>query len=316
MRTLACSLALSLVSASLIQGQVTFKARTDAVLVDVAVTKDRAPVRGLKPENFDVLDDGVKQEVLEAQIEETLPLDLSIIADTSTSVVGRNRDSILTAVRSIAGVLRPGDRLHLTNVNGGILTLLPENFYRGVAEQARGHLADGGTPLFDAIALSAMRKPAAGARPVIVALTDGVDTSSVLPENISKAVLRKTDATVYCVEVAEWPHLWVLGFVATSQDNGIRPTQLTYDVTLSGMINDTGGRLMSVTPEQDFAAAVNELLAGLRARYLLRYVPKGVDHLGWHALEVHVNSGKFDVQARKGYQKDPGVPVNEAFSRK
>jgi hypothetical protein len=102
---------------------------------------------------------------------------------------------------------------------------------------------------------------------VVLVLTDGVDTNSVLPEQSSKAILERTDSTLYCVEVAEWPHLWVFGFGATSAG-----PQLTYDVINSGVFDDSGGRHVVVRPEDDFVVAVPDLLASLRSRYLLRYI--------------------------------------------
>ena len=40
-----------------------------------------------------------------------------------------------------------------------------------------------------------------------------------------------------------------------------------------------------------------------RTRYLLSYVPAGVEPTGWHRLEVKVKGRDATVKARRGYQR-------------
>jgi VWFA-related protein len=277
--------------------QVTFQARADAVLVDVAVTRDRAPVPGLTKDRFTLTDNGLAQEVLDVTLETALPLDVSLVVDTSVSVAGPARTHILSSVKDIAGFLRPDDHLQLFSINGDIETAPPDAFYRTVAQQWRGSLADGGTPLFDAVALAAMHASAPGRRHAVIALTDGVDTSSLLPEGSVQAILRRADATLDCVEVAALPHLWVMGFAVGKE------FPAAFDREAASFFEDSGGRYVKVQPEMDFISQIRSLLDELRQRYLLRYVPAGVDKPGWHDLHVTVTGGTYDVRARKGYQK-------------
>jgi hypothetical protein len=61
-----------------------------------------------------------------------------------------------------------------------------------------------------------------------------------------------------------------------------------------------------------FGAALERFRAG----YLLQYVPKGVAPEGWHEVSITVKKrGRFDVQARKGYQGRDRItaPPGEAF---
>ena len=47
---------------------------------------------------------------------------------------------------------------------------------------------------------------------------------------------------------------------------------------------------------------VKAILDTYRVRYVLRYVPRGVNPTGWHEIEVRViKPGRFVVEARKGY---------------
>jgi Ca-activated chloride channel family protein len=301
MKTLLCLVIVAVTASIGTEGrQVTFRATADAVLVDVSVTHNRVPVTNLTVQDFELLDDGVPQDLVDASLEETMPLNLSLVVDSSTSVAGAARNSILASVRAIGGLLTASDRLRLLSVDGDIRETTPDVFYQTVEAQERGHLADGGTPLYDAVTFAAMTNAAPGYRPVVLVLTDGVDTNSVLPETSSTAILERTDSTLYCVEVAEWPHLWVLEF---AKNGGGVPVQLTYDLRNSAVFDDSGGRHVVVRPEDDFVAAVRDLLAGLRSRYLLRYIPRGVDRPGWHALRVRTKHGTYDMRARRGYQR-------------
>ncbi len=63
----------------------------------------------------------------------------------------------------------------------------------------------------------------------------------------------------------------------------------------------TGGRLFAASSERDLRARFLDVLADIRSRYVLRYVPRTPGPAGWHALEVRVKSGKGDVLARPGY---------------
>ena len=38
-----------------------------------------------------------------------------------------------------------------------------------------------------------------------------------------------------------------------------------------------------------------------RSRYLLTYVPRGVDARGWHGIDVKLRGKNGNVRARRGY---------------
>jgi hypothetical protein len=65
----------------------TFRVGVDLVTVDVSVTRGGHPISGLKPENFAVFDNGVRQK-LEGMIVEQVPLDATLVLDTSGSLAG------------------------------------------------------------------------------------------------------------------------------------------------------------------------------------------------------------------------------------
>ena len=59
------------------------------------------------------------------------------------------------------------------------------------------------------------------------------------------------------------------------------------------MIDGSGGSRL----EGAFVAALREF----RTRYQLSYTPTGVDHAGWHPLDVRVRRQGATIRARPGY---------------
>ena len=67
--------------------QPVFTARTSVVRVDVLVTDRGHPVKGLRPSDFEVRDNGVSQRVDFVLLENT-PVSLAVAFDVSGSVAG------------------------------------------------------------------------------------------------------------------------------------------------------------------------------------------------------------------------------------
>ena len=69
----------------------------------------------------------------------------------------------------------------------------------------------------------------------------------------------------------------------------------------STLARETGGSILPVGSDSDFAAAFRRILGEFRSAYVLYYTPRGVDARGYHTLEVKVKPTDARVQARRGY---------------
>jgi VWFA-related protein len=298
----------------------TFRSRTDLVTVDVAVTRGGATVTGLQIADFELTDNGVAQRV-ELLDTATLPLDVTIVLDTSGSMQ-RAVEDLRHDTRAIAAMLHAGDRVRLMT--------FAENVRETMAFQAPGGdlplqelAAAGSTSLFDAVAAAMIRNRdgASGGerRHLLIVLTDGVDTSSVLGLQPLADISRRTDAVVYAAVSAPStpispppipppisPHsplpppperqfqrrVWTPPPAAALRDTG----------PLRAAVDNTGGvwdgmRSIARAPE-----GVERALEWFRAAYVLRYRATGVTPGGWHELNVRIKSGEgYDVRARRGY---------------
>src|SRR6185436_11101142 len=123
-------------------------------------------VAGLTSADFELRDNGVPQQISSISAEK-VPLDLRLLLDLSSSVDGPQLHRLKTAVADTASLLRPGDRIRLV-----------------------------ATSLYDGMAATMMRASEPGRRQLIVAFTDGRDSTSIIDEHLAKTIARMTDAVV------------------------------------------------------------------------------------------------------------------------
>jgi Ca-activated chloride channel family protein len=258
--------------------QTTFTSRIEAVRVDVLVTENGQPVQGLTPDDFEVLDNGVRQRVDLASFEQ-IPLNVVLALDMSASLQGLRIGHLQTAGRNVLEGLKPGDRAALVSFSHVVAPSvgLTEDLdrVRVALDQARG---EGLTSLIDASHAGMLLGESDAGRSLLIVFSDGVDTSSWLTADAVLETAKRGDVVVYSVEVGE------------------RRASFSRDLSEA-----TGGRLFSIESTKDLAAAFSRILEEFRMRYLVSYSPQGVAAGGWHRLEVRVRQRGVAVKARPGY---------------
>ncbi|HEY3102515.1 MAG TPA: VWA domain-containing protein, partial [Pyrinomonadaceae bacterium] len=193
--------------------------RVETQLVSVpAVVTDRNdhPITGLRLENFEVFEDGKPQRLTNFATTET-PFEIALLLDTS----GSTRDDlglIRDAAKAFVRALRPGDRVAIvafknTTDNGmpkavvDVLCQLTDNRHT-LHEAIEDVGTSNGTPFYDAIGQigkQIFRNPAreeVRGRRAIVALTDGVDSSSDSTFEDARASLTRAGLASYFIQVS------------------------------------------------------------------------------------------------------------------
>lgn len=192
--------------------------RVDTQLVSVpAVVTDGSgrPLSGLRPENFRIVEDGQPQTIANFGTTET-PFEIALLLDTS----GSTRDDVAlirAAANSFIAALRPGDRVGVVAFNtartvdkpiAAVEVLTPLTGDREALKRAIENLgASQGTPYYDAlerIADSIFREPPSEevrGRRAVVALTDGVDSSSNSDFATAKMKLSRVGVACYFIQV-------------------------------------------------------------------------------------------------------------------
>jgi VWFA-related protein len=192
--------------------------RVDTQLVSVpAVVTDAAghPLSGLRPENFRLIEDGQPQTIANFGTTES-PFEIALLLDTS----GSTRDDVAlirAAANSFIAALRPGDRVGVVAFNtaqtvgapiAAVEVLTPLTGDREALKTAIENLgASQGTPYYDAlerIADNIFRDPPSEevrGRRAVVALTDGVDSSSNSDFTTAKMKLSRVGVACYFIQV-------------------------------------------------------------------------------------------------------------------
>ena len=93
------------------QPRATFRAVADVVPVHVSVRTDRSFVRGLTASDFELYDNGVRQDI-RAVSADSLAVDVTLVVGTSGSVV-RSVGRFRSDVRDIVRQLRPDEQVRL-----------------------------------------------------------------------------------------------------------------------------------------------------------------------------------------------------------
>ncbi len=256
-----------------------FSSRVEAVRVDVLVTDNGKPVPELRLADFEVFDNGVRQQVDTVGFEQ-LPLNVVLTLDMSDSVVGERLDHLRAAGRALLDGLKREDRAalvtfsHVVALGADLTTDLGR--VRSGLDRAR---PAGNTAVIDASYAGMMLGESAVGRSLVIVFSDGLDTSSWLEPDAVIEIARRSDAVVYAVSV------------------GLSPRS----DFLSDLSEQTGGRLFTIESTKNLSAVFLEVLDEFRQRYLVSYSPSGVARGGWHQITVRVKGRRVTVKARPGY---------------
>ena len=274
----------------------TFAVDVRSVFIDAFVTRDRRPVAGLDPRDFELKDNGVRQ-IFDVVPADALPISTVLVFDTSASVYGAKLNRLHKAAGSFLEHLKPDDEAGLIAFSSKVLWLAPPSTDHEAVRRAVGALSPrGATSLLDAL-FSALILPRPSSRPVIIVFSDGEDNMSFLDPAAVASAARRSSALIYVV-------------AAPSEDFrsgpvSAAPSESAHLRTLRTIAAVTGGALIEARTEAAIETAFTEILASLKSRYVLKYAPEGPPAPGWHKLELKLTSGKGAVRARDGYWVDP-----------
>jgi VWFA-related protein len=265
-----------------------FQAEVGVVRVEVSVTKGGVPVRGLRASDFELRDNGRRQEA-ELVLEEQPPVDAVLVLDTSLSVRGPTFEALKEAARTFLAGLREGEEAAVLAFREEVKLL--EAF---TSDRDRIHRTldraepRGSTALHDAV-YAALRLRAPGARrTAVVVFSDGNDSMSWLTAE-------------EVVEAAARSHALVYGVAMREGDERKEPF-------LREVVRASGGRLFEAASAPELRERFASVLADIRSRYVLSFTPEGDDTTGWHALEVKLKRAGGDVLARPGYWRGSSAP--------
>jgi len=322
-----------------IEGQQHFRSNVDGVVIPVTVKSGGKFVSGLKAPDFEVRDNGVVQEIRTLDAAD-VPLDLTLLLDASTSVEGPLLQQLKFAVVDTTALLHDSDRLRLIAVSQVLQEIVPwRSRHDTIPLDSLG--AEGGTSLYDALVAGMIRRADAGRRQLVIAFTDGRDSTSIVDEAEARRVARLSDAVVDVVmplakderppdrpvtNSLRQQTLSTQLFTGSNVVNGTpadvarRAREMTpWEIkdaliaSLDDIVSPTSGKVFTFDASQSVGRQFKRVLDDYRSGYVLQYVPDSVPAGGWHEITVMVTrAGKYDVRARKGYQNDATIGREES----
>ena len=303
-----------------------FRSTAELVSVDVLATDGRTPIAGLKANDFELTDNGVPQRITSVAAEK-VPLDLTILLDLSSSVDGPQLERLKKAIADTADLLRGEDRIRLIAISQVLREVIPLQ-PRASALPLDSLRAEGATSLYDGLAAAMMRPAEAGRRQLVVAFTDGRDSTSIIDEKTTFEIARRSDAVVSIVvpiaapeanssrRLAQRNTVDSLAGAGNLSINGRGPAAIGADgipTALSQMVAPTGGLVVPLGTGDSISRVFRATLDDFRASYVLQYVAEGVGSEGWHEIGVDVKrKGRYDIRARKGYMGRGRIAPSEA----
>ena len=263
-------------------------ARVELVNVDVTVTDERGDfVRGLKPENFRIFDEGVEQRISYfAPVE--APAVVLVLVETGPAVYLIHRQHLTSAYTLLEG-LAADDQVALASYDQAPRLLLPFSEDKRTVTQAlaglRYNLGAAELRLFDAMSTALEWLAPIPGKKTLVLLSTGLDTSGGWDALEKK--LRSSDVSIYAVALGgelrdyrgETESPLPLGTTPLSFDEATRK--------LTAMAEMTGGRAWFPRRSEELEGIYRELATQLRHRYSLGFEPL-VRDARYHRIHVQL----------------------------
>jgi Ca-activated chloride channel family protein len=280
------------------QPQVPFRAGIEVVSLNVTVTDGTTRyVTDLTAEEFNVFEDGVKQEVTFFN-RTNLPIALALLLDTSASMESKLPTAQEAAI-GFAKRLRTQDLAEVIDFDSRVIVLAPFTNGASELEQAIHKTSAGGsTSLYNAvyIALKDLKKVIAKnteeiRRQAIVLLSDGEDTSSLLPFEEVLDLAKRSETAIYAIglRAADGPGSTSKGFKEA-------------EFVLRQFAQETGGRSYFPSQISELAAIYGQIADELSSQYTVGYTSRNGRRDGsWRRVVVRVARPNLTARTKLGY---------------
>lgn len=274
-----------------------FRGGVELVSLNVTVVDGSGRyVTDLAPEDFSVFEDGVKQEVTFFN-RTNLPIALALLLDTSASMETKLPVAQEAAI-GFARRLRAQDLAEVIDFDSRVVVL--QTFTNTVAdlEQAIRKTSSGGsTSLFNAvyIALKDLKKVMAKnvdeiRRQAIVLLSDGEDTSSLLPFEEVMDLAKRSETAIYAI-----------GLRSGDSASGVKGFKEA-EFVLRQLAQETGGRAFFPNQASDLNDVYGRIADELSNQYTVGYTSRNQKRDGaWRRLVVRVNRPSVTTRSKLGY---------------
>jgi Ca-activated chloride channel family protein len=276
--------------------QPSFRIGVEVVSLNVTVINGESRfVTDLEQNEFLVFEDGAKQDVT-FFTRSQLPIALAILLDTSASM----DDKLATAQEAAIGFarrLRPEDQAQVIDFDSRVNILQGFTNDGAALEKAiRSTAAGGSTSMYNAIyiALNEMKKVRAQSteeirRRAIVVLSDGEDTSSLLPFEEVLELAKRAETAIYTIGIRSRDPAGLRGFREA-------------EFVLKQLAYETGGRAFFPGSVAELPAIYTLISDELSSQYTLGYTSRNPRRDGsWRRVVVRLGRPSMTARTKQGY---------------
>ena len=273
--------------------------RAGVELVSLNVTVSEGPSRfvtDLQQEDFQVYEDGVKQDVT-FFTRSNLPVALAVLIDTSASMESRLPTAQEAAI-GFARRLRSQDLAEVVDFDSRVVILQPfSNSVHELEQAIRRTSAGGSTSMYNAIyiALKDLKRIVAKnvdeiRRQSIIVLSDGEDTSSLVGFDEVLELAKRSETAIYAI-----------GLRGRTTDH-VRGSFNEADFVLRQLSQETGGRVFFARTATELSGIYEQISEELSSQYMLGYQSRNPKRDGnWRRIVVRVSEPGATARTKQGY---------------
>jgi VWFA-related protein len=281
----------------------------EEVVLNATVLQGTQLVQDLKKENFQVAEDGVKQNIISFQHTD-LPVSIALVVDNSGSM-SKKRPAVNKSALDLIEASNPQDEAFVVNFSDE--AFIDQDFSSDIGKLRDGlsHIESrGGTALYDAVVASADKLVADAKRPkqVLVLITDGEDNASTL----------SLEQTIRRVQQLSGPVIYTIGLLFG--DEMSRSEVRHARRALEMLSAETGGIAFFPKSMEQVDQIAAEVARDIRSQYTIGYhSTKPTSEPGFRRVQVTAEAkgmGNLTVRTRTGYFPVARVPKKTAAAAK
>jgi VWFA-related protein len=266
----------------------------EEVVLNCTVLDGNKLVPNLNRDDFEILEDGVKQTLISFQHTD-LPVSIGLVVDNSGSM-SRKRPSVNKSTLDLIQASNPDDEAFVVNFSDE--AFIDQEFTTNVNRLRDGlsHIeSHGGTALYDAVVASADKLVADAKHPkqVLILITDGEDNASSL--NLEQTIRR--------VQQLSGPVIYSIGLLFGDEMSHAEVRHARR--ALEMLSTETGGIAYFPKSVEQVDQIAAEVARDIRNQYTLGYhSTKPTTEPGFRRVQVNAStkgSNKLTVRTRTGY---------------
>lgn len=278
--------------------------RVDTNLVTIPATvmdRNGRYVTDLQKENFQIVEDGIEQEVaFVAPVEQ--PFTILFLLDVSSSM-GFSMEDLAEAANAFVSQLRPDDKLIAASFDDWVKVMCEDTKVSDLRKPIKLQRGNS-TWLYHAVdyALKRMKKTQGRGRKAIVLFSDGMDSRNFVSGKGNLRDAEEQDAVIYTVQFNS--ALFWSPFVKQNRKEFDKSIEVANNY-MKNLAVKTGGRAYEVESLTDLRKTFGRVADELRRQYSLGYYPKKRLEQGERRqIKVKVTMPNLVVRFRESYTVD------------